>query len=241
MIKGKHGHFFCLFYSFFFSEISHTCLKAQLINNTFSLVTWYFVHKATRGLLLMPLDKIRKYTKHTDRDTNTQSHWSRVQCWPGPKSEDELLQFSKIKPGQGWHQLSRQLSSEALKTLYWMCSKLFFAAAAAAAAKLLQSCTTLWDPRDSNPPGFPVPEILQARTLEWVAISFSNAWKWKVKAKSLSRVRLLATPWAAAHQAPPSMGFSRQEYWSRVPLPSLAPSKGTLNDQWGLKDIFLMI
>ena len=74
---------------------------------------------------------------------------------------------------------------------------------------------------DSSPPGSPVPGILQARTLEWVAISFSNAWKWKNKAKSLSRVRLLVTPWTAAHQAPPSMGFSRQEYWSGLPLPSL--------------------
>ena len=69
-------------------------------------------------------------------------------------------------------------------------------------------------------PGFPVPGILQARTLEWVAIPFSNAWKWKVKVKSLSRVWLLATPWTVAHQAPPSMGFSRQQYWSGVPLPS---------------------
>ena len=73
---------------------------------------------------------------------------------------------------------------------------------------------------DSSPPGSPIPGILQARILEWVAISFSNAWKWKVKVKSLSRVRLLATPWIAAYQAPPSMGFSRQEYWSGVPLPS---------------------
>ena len=88
-------------------------------------------------------------------------------------------------------------------------------------AKSLQSCPTLCNPRDSSPPGSPVPGILQARTLEWVAISFSNAWKWKVKVKSLSRVRLLATPWTAAYQAPPSMGFSRQEYWSGVPLPSL--------------------
>ena len=56
--------------------------------------------------------------------------------------------------------------------------------------------------------------ILQARILEWVAISFSNAWKWKMKVKSLSRVRLFATPWTAAHQPPLSMGFSRQEYWS---------------------------
>ena len=89
---------------------------------------------------------------------------------------------------------------------------------AAAAAKSLQLCPTLCDPIDSSPPGSPVPGILQARTLEWVAISFSNAWKWKVKVKLLSRVRLFATSWTAAHQTPPSMGFSRQEYWSGVPL-----------------------
>ena len=91
----------------------------------------------------------------------------------------------------------------------------------AAAAKSLQSCPTLCDTIDRSPPGSPVPGILQARTLEWVAISFSNAWKWKVKVKSLSRVQLLVTPWTAAHQAPPSMGFARQEYWSGEPLPSL--------------------
>ena len=90
-----------------------------------------------------------------------------------------------------------------------------------AAAKSLQSCPTLCDPTDGSPPGSPVPGILQARTLEWVATSFSKAWKWKVKVKLLSRIRLVATPWTAAHQAPPSMGFSRQEYWSGVPLPSL--------------------
>ena len=92
---------------------------------------------------------------------------------------------------------------------------------AAAVAKSRQSCLTLCDPIDSSSPGSPVPGILQARTLEWVAISFSNAWKWEVKVKSLSRVWLFATPWTAAHQAPQSMGFSRQEYWSGVPLPSL--------------------
>ena len=81
-----------------------------------------------------------------------------------------------------------------------------------AATKLLQSCPTLCDPRDGSPPGSPVPGIFQARTLEWAAISFSNAWKWKVKGKSLSRVRLFVTPWTAAYQAPPSMGFSRQEW-----------------------------
>ena len=90
----------------------------------------------------------------------------------------------------------------------------------AAAAKLLQLCLTLCDPIDSSPPGSPVPGILQARTLEWVVISLSNARKWKVKVKSLSRVGFLATPWSAAYQAPPSMGFSRQEYWRGVPLPS---------------------
>ena len=79
--------------------------------------------------------------------------------------------------------------------------------AAAAAAKSLQLCPTLCDPIDGSPPGSPVPGILQAITLEWVAISFSNVWKWKVKVKSLSRVQLFATPWTAAYQAPPSMGF----------------------------------
>ena len=95
---------------------------------------------------------------------------------------------------------------------------------AAAAVKSLQSCLTLCDPIESSPPGSPVPGILQARILEWVAISFSSAWKWKVKVKSLSRARLLATPWTTAYQAPRSMGFSRQEYWSGVPLPS--PKRG---------------
>ena len=89
-----------------------------------------------------------------------------------------------------------------------------------ATAKSFQSCLTLCDPIDSSPPGSTVPETLQARTLEWVAISFSNAWKWKVRVKSFSHVWLFTTPWTVAHQAPPSLGFSRQEYWSGVPLPS---------------------
>ena len=103
--------------------------------------------------------------------------------------------------------------------------------AAAAAAKSLQSCPTLCDPIDGNPPGSSVPGILQTRTLEWVAISFSKAWKWKVKVKSLSRVQPFQTPWTAAYQAPPSMGFSRQEYWSGLPLPSprRASSRETAN------------
>ena len=101
-----------------------------------------------------------------------------------------------------------------------VCSELLTTFTAAAAAKSLQSCSTLCDPIDGSLPGSTVLGILQARTLEWVAISFSSAWKWKVKVKSLSRVQLLATPWTAAYQAPQSMGFSRQEYWSGVPLPS---------------------
>ena len=91
----------------------------------------------------------------------------------------------------------------------------------AAAAKSPQSCPTLCDPIDGSLPGSSVPGILQVRTLEWVAISFSNAWKWKVKVKSLSRVWLFTTPWTAPYQAPPSMGVSRQDYWSGLPLPSL--------------------
>ena len=89
-----------------------------------------------------------------------------------------------------------------------------------AAAKSLQLCPTLCNPIDSSPPGSPVPGILQARTLEWVAIAFSNIWRCKVKVKSLSRVWLLGTPRTAAYQAPLSVRFSRQEYWSGVPLPS---------------------
>ena len=87
-------------------------------------------------------------------------------------------------------------------------------------SRLLQSCPTLCDPRDGSPPGSLVPGILQVRTLEWVAISFSNAWKWKLKVKSLSRVQPLATPWTVAYHVSPSMGVSRQEYWSGLPFPS---------------------
>ena len=96
---------------------------------------------------------------------------------------------------------------------------------AAAAAKLLQPCPTLCDPIEDSPPGSPVPGILQARTLELVTISFSNAWKWKVKGKSLSRVQLFTTPWTAAYEAPLSMRFSRQEYWSRGPWNVAQPWK----------------
>ena len=112
---------------------------------------------------------------------------------------------------------------------YWTYFHHHVSSPAAAAAKSLQLCLTLCDPIDDSPPDSPVPGILQARTLEWVAISFSNAWKWKVKVKLLSRVGPSATPWTAAYQAPPSMGSSRQEYWSGVPLPSLLSLWALLN------------
>ena len=115
------------------------------------------------------------------------------------------------------HQKSKRIPEKHLFLLYFLCQSVWLCAAAVA-AKSLQSCLTLGDPIDGSPPGSPVPGILQARTLEWVAISFSNARKWQVKVKVLSHVRLLATPWTAADQAPPSMGFSRQEFWSGLPL-----------------------
>ena len=100
--------------------------------------------------------------------------------------------------------------------------------AAAAAAKSLQSCRTPCNPIDSSPPGSPVPGILQARTLEWAAISFSSAWKWKVKSEVAQSCPTVCDPMdCVAQQAPPSMAFSRQEYWSRVPLPSLMDGVGS--------------
>ena len=122
----------------------------------------------------------------------------------------------------------KSINSSVLSSLYGPTLTTIHAAATAA-AKSLQSCLTLCDPRDGSPPGSPVPGILQARTLACVAISFSHAWQWKVKVKSLNQVRLLATPWTAAHQAPPSMGFSGQEYWSGVPLP--APNHTRLREK----------
>ena len=122
---------------------------------------------------------------------------------------------SNKKPTISWSEV--EASAMSVPSSY---SQVVSAAASAAASKSLQSCPTLCDPTDGSPPGSTFPGILQARTREWVSISFSNAWKWKVKVKSLSRVRLFSTPWTAAYKAPPSMGFSREEYWSGVPLPS---------------------
>ena len=137
-----------------------------------------------------------------------QEHWSGLP-FPSPMHESGKWKWSRSvmsDPAIFWEIFIQRLYVPSLP--------------AAAAAKSLQSCLTLCDPRDGSPPGSPILGILQARTLEWVAISFSNTWKWKVKVKSLSRVRLLVTPWIAAYQAPLSIGFSRQEYWSGAPLPS---------------------
>ena len=138
----------------------------------------------------------------------------------GVAKSDTTEQLHFLEPGNGhcWAQVPQLLkpvcpracASQQKKPPQWE--------AAAAAAKLLQLCPTLSNPIDGSPLGSPVPGILQARTLEWVVISCFNAWKWKVKVKSLSATPWI--PWTAAYQAPPSMGFSRQEYWSGLPLPS---------------------
>ena len=139
--------------------------------------------------------------------------------------QNDLLQEVKDRDSSERRSLKVEMWSPETIT-FWACKLMlqkqdvFTTGVSTATAMSLQLCPTLCDPIDCSPPGSPVPGILQARTLEWVAISFSNAGKWKVKVKSLSRVRLLATPLTTAYQAPPSMGFSRQEYWSGVPLPS---------------------
>ena len=136
----------------------------------------------------------------------------RVQEEAGRASAKKMVESDTVHQEIG--ERPRHRCWHLVRSLSWELGKGDYVTAAAAAAKSLQSCPTLCEPIDGSPPSSPVPGILQARRLEWVAISFSNAWKWKVKVKALSRVWLLATPWTAAHQAPPSMGFSRQEYWS---------------------------
>ena len=140
--------------------------------------------------------------------------------WTGQQLELDMEQQTGSRSGK-----------EFIKAVYCLLAYLTYMQNAAAAAKSLQSCPTLCNPIDGSPTGSPIPGILQAWTLERVAISFSNAWQWKVKVKSLSHVQLLATPWTAAHQAPPSMEFSRQEYWSGVPLPLLHLMKHKLESR----------
>ena len=135
-----------------------------------------------------------------------------------------------LDSGKEWrvNQTSQSWRKSTLN-MHWMDCCWCWSSSTLSAAKSLQSFPTLCDPIDGSPLGSPVPGILQARTLKWVAISFSDAWKWKVKVKSLSCAQLLATPWAAAYQAPPS----RQEYWSGLPLPSLVMWKAdSLKRPW---------
>ena len=152
--------------------------------------------------------------------------WSSQRCWkqcPFCRALEALIRtavFFLGRMGNHWRFMSRGVTwCNLCDIMKEEIMKFADGLTMVAAAKLLQLCLTLCDPIDDRPPGSPVPGILQARTLEWVAISFSNARKWKVKVKSLSHVWLLVTPWTAAYQAPLSMGFSRQEYWSGVPLP----------------------
>ena len=137
-----------------------------------------------------------------------------------------ILEWVTIPFSKGSSQLRERTQVSCLVGGFFTVWALFSNTTTTTTTKSLQSCPTLCNPMDCSLPGFSIHGILQARTLEWGAISFSSAWKWKVKVKSLSRVRLLTTPWTAAHQAPPSMGFSRQQYWSGVPLPSPFSNKG---------------
>ena len=145
----------------------------------------------------------------------SQTMWVWSLGWKDPLEDGMATHFNILAWRIPWTEEPGELQSMGLQPVRHSWNDL-----AAAVAKSLRSCPTLCNPIDSSPPGPPVPGVLQARTLKWVAISSSNAWKWKVKVKSLRHVRLLATPWTAAYQAPLSMGFSRQEYWSGVPLPS---------------------
>ena len=144
-----------------------------------------------------------------------------------------IIESIFILPGADVHRTVLIHNVLKLSTLTLSIPKFSLSRSSAAAAKLLQLCSTLCNPINGSPPGSPVPGILQARTVGWIAISFSNAWKRKVKVKSLSRVRLFSIPWTAAYQTPPSMGFSRQEYWSGLPLPSPL-SRSSLTSKRGI-------
>ena len=150
---------------------------------------------------------------------NSKFLWFSIPCFQIPERENLTNSISQWML-RLWIEVSVAICRWGWVLVCHICCAISSVHKLAAAAKSRQLCPTLCDPRDSSPPGSPIPGILQARMLEWVAISFSNAWKWKVKVKSLSRVWPSATPWTATFQVPPSMGFSRQESWSGVPLPS---------------------
>ena len=165
--------------------------------------SWVQSQKVQNDLSLLP----RQTIQHHNNSSLCPNNWCR-------RSWSWTVQWRPTRPSRTNTKTRCPFHHRGLK---WKQRKL--RELAAAAAKSLQSCPILCNPIDGSPPGSPLPGILQARILEWVAISFSNAWKWTVKVKSLSHVKLLETPWTAAYQAPPSMGFARQEYWSGLPLP----------------------
>ena len=169
---------------------------------------------------LKSVDIIHQITKAKEEKSQDYISWYRKHFWQN--SVPILDKNSQKNRSRGGMEKNRNVT----KSIYKILQQTLLNAATAAAAKSLQSCPTLCDPIDGSPPGSPVPGILQARILERVAISFSNAWKWKVKGKLLSRVQLLETSWTAVYPAPLSMGFSRQEYWSGVPSPSPALLNG---------------
>ena len=167
-------------------------------------------HDSTKDLMFH-LIETEMISPIPETSTERSPGWWRFRkgCPPDTYALDPKL----VNQRKGKQKIKHLMSTELQPVLFRECET------TSTTTKSLQSCPTLCDPTDCSLPGFSIHEILQARTLEWVAISFSNAWKWKVKVKSLSRVWLLATPWTAAYQAPPSMGFSGQQYWSGMPLP----------------------
>ena len=191
------------------------CLSAsdRFVPSALLVPIFLWLHLSSIGTLSLAEKSVSSFSTHSY--SHSFSHllnvyWAFTLCWALRQAMDGTVSKIGHAPAPMEFSLGKQK--------YW--TRYFREDAAAAAAKSLHSCLTLCDPTDGSPPGSPIPGILQARTLEWVAISFSNAWKWKVKGKSLSRVRFFVTPWTAAYQAPLSMGISRQEYWSGVPLPS---------------------
>ena len=155
----------------------------QLDSNKHLKSHMYWSHMDTRTLRLMcSLFSFRSWF-------SSLSFFSGSRCWLQPHTgpwQESLSSICSQVPWLNTGSRSQGYVQLAWAWVMWITCLL----AAAATAKSLQSCPTLCDPIDGSPPGSPVPGILQARTLEWVAISFSNAWKWKVKVKSLSRVRL---------------------------------------------------
>ena len=189
-------------------QLSHPYMTT---GKTIALTRWTFVSK------VMPLLFNILSRNSQESSPIPQSKASVLQC-----STFLIVQLSHpyITTGKYNRTQTIKKSFKCMFSIYFIIRHPF----SAAAAKSLQSCPTLCDPIDGSPLGSSVPGILQARILDWVAISFSNAWKWKVKVKSLSHAQLLTTPWTSAFEAPPSIGFSRQEYWSGLPLPSPTPS-----------------